>query len=68
MFCAQSVEAQGNRGITLERVGGAVAIAGAVVLGGGLLWHFLEKPGASQASGAFLTPVVTPVYAGLALG
>lgn len=59
---------QGNRGITLERVGGAVAIAGAVVLGGGLLWHFLEKPGASQASGAFLTPVVTPVYAGLALG
>ena len=52
--------------------GGLIAIiAGAGVLGAGLLWHFLEPTGPVEKTGKLtpkLTPAVAPGYAGMSLG
>lgn len=51
---------------------GAITLAGGgVLIGGGLLWHFLEPTGPAEKSGKTtpkLTPQVTPGYAGVSLG
>ena len=57
-------------GLTL---GGTIAIiAGAGVVAGGLLWHFLEPTGRAEPTTGKtkpkLTPNVAPGYAGLSLG
>lgn len=44
-------------------------IGGGLLVGGGLLWHFLEPSGSSAASNKTrLTPSVGPGFAGLSLG
>lgn len=52
--------------------GGLVTmIAGAGVLGAGLLWHFLEPTGPVEKTGKLaptITPAVAPGYAGMSLG
>lgn len=48
------------------RLGAGLLIGGAVVLGGGLLWHFLEPTGPKPS--ASLVPAVGPGYGGVALG
>jgi tetratricopeptide (TPR) repeat protein len=55
-----------------ETTGGLVAIiAGAGVVGAGLLWHFLEPTGPVEKTGKIkptLVPAVAPGYAGMSLG
>jgi tetratricopeptide (TPR) repeat protein len=55
-----------------QPVYGALTIAGGgVLIGAGLLWHFLEPTGPAEKSGKAtpkLTPQVTPGYAGVSLG
>ena len=55
-----------------ETTGGLIAIiAGAGVLGAGLLWHFLEPTGPVEKTGKIkpqLVPAVAPGYAGMSLG
>jgi tetratricopeptide (TPR) repeat protein len=55
-----------------ERTGGLIAIiAGAGVLGAGLLWHFLEPTGPVEKTGKIeprLAPAIAPGYAGASLG
>jgi hypothetical protein len=58
----------GNNGRTLETVGVVAGGVGVAAVAGGLLWHFLETPGAPSTTGATVTPVVAPGYAGLGLG
>lgn len=55
----------------LPRAGIITMLAGTAVVGGGLLWHFLEPTGPVTASGVIkprLTPAVAPGYAGMSLG
>jgi hypothetical protein len=71
MQCATSVADQGNRGRGLETVGVVVGIAGIAGVAAGLTWHFVDAKshaGSSASRGTKLTPVVTPTFAGLALG
>jgi hypothetical protein len=65
--CAADDEKTGNSGRTLEAVGIIAGSVGAAAVVGGLLWHFLERPGASK-SAASVAPDVRPGYAGLRLG
>jgi tetratricopeptide (TPR) repeat protein len=55
-----------------DRTGGLIAIiAGAGVLGAGLLWHFLEPTGPVEKTGKIaprLAPAIAPGYAGMSLG
>jgi tetratricopeptide (TPR) repeat protein len=54
------------------KTGGVVTlIGGAVILTGGLLWHFLEPTGPVEKTGKIkpvVTPAVAPGYAGMSLG
>jgi hypothetical protein len=61
-------QSTGNTGRTLETVGVVAGAVGVAAVAGGLLWHFLETPGAPSTTGATVTPVVAPGYAGLGLG
>jgi len=58
----------GNTGRTLETAGVVAGAVGVAAVAGGLLWHFLETPGAPSTTGATVTPVVAPGYAGVGLG
>jgi hypothetical protein len=58
----------GNNGRSLETVGVVVGAVGVAAVVGGLLWHFLETPGGPSTTGAAVTPVVAPGYAGLGVG
>lgn len=62
-----NAQSQGNTGRTLETVGVVAGAVGVAAVAGGLLWHFMETPGANT-TGATVTPVVAPGYAGLGLG
>ncbi len=69
--CDQSVADEGNTGRTLETVGIVGGILGIVGVGAGLVWHFTEGGAAQTASsgrGSYVTPVVTPGFAGMSLG
>ena len=57
----------GNSGRTLEAVGLVSGIVGAVLVGGGLAWHFLEPTAPKGESGARVVPEVSPGYAGLSM-
>jgi tetratricopeptide (TPR) repeat protein len=63
-----NAQSTGNSGRTLETVGVVAGAVGVAAVAGGLLWHFLETPGAPSSTGATVTPVVAPGYAGLGLG
>jgi tetratricopeptide (TPR) repeat protein len=58
---------KGNSGRSLETAGVIVGAAGLVTLGAGLVWLFTAKH-ASASDSAFVTPVLAPGYAGVALG
>jgi tetratricopeptide (TPR) repeat protein len=62
-----SAASKGNSGRTLETAGVIVGGAGLVTLGAGLVWLFTAKH-ASATDSAFVTPVLGPGYAGVALG
>jgi hypothetical protein len=65
------VASSGNTGRTLESVGIIGGIAGVVGVGAGLVWHFTEGGSAQAAAtppGTYVTPVVTPGFAGMSLG
>jgi hypothetical protein len=64
----QNAQNTGNSGRTLETVGVVAGAVGVAAVAGGLLWHFLETPGAPSTTGATVTPVVAPGYAGVGLG
>ena len=51
-------------------IGGAIIAGGAVLVAGGLLWHFLEPTGpvAKGSLSPKLTPNVAPAYAGMSFG
>ena len=69
--CAQSVADDGNAGRLMETIGIIGGIAGIVGVGAGLVWHFTEGGPAQTAStsrGTYVTPVVTPGFAGMSLG
>jgi hypothetical protein len=69
--CDSSVATEGNTGRTMETVGIIGGIAGIVGVGAGLVWHFTEGGAAQTAStgrGSYVTPVVTPGFAGMSLG
>jgi tetratricopeptide (TPR) repeat protein len=73
MHCASaSAVDQGNKGRSLERAGGVVIGGGLAIVAAGLVWHLLEKPadhsGGAPATGAHVTPVVAPGYAGVSVG
>jgi hypothetical protein len=63
-----NAQSTGNTGRTLETVGVVVGPVGVAAVAGGLIWHFRENPGAPSTTGATVTPVVAPGYAGLGLG
>jgi tetratricopeptide (TPR) repeat protein len=65
--CSADVVSKGNTGLTLIPVGYGVAGGGAVLLGAGLLWHFLEGKGTGPATQASAAPVVGPGFAGVAV-
>lgn len=65
--CTQEVASQGNRGRTLEPVGGVLAGLGVAAVVGGLIWHFNDKP-KPALTGVRLSPAFAPGYAGVALG
>ena len=70
-FCPQSVADDGNAGRLMETIGIIGGIAGIVGVGAGLVWHFTEGGPAQTAStsrGTYVTPVVTPGFAGMSLG
>ena len=57
--------------VNTRRVGLVMVIAGVAVVGGGLLWHFLEPTGPVASTGFFkpkVTPEVAPGYAGMSVG
>jgi hypothetical protein len=58
----------GNSGRTLELVGGIAGGVGLAAVAGGLVWHFMEPTGSSRTTGASVTPVLAPGYAGMGLG
>jgi hypothetical protein len=62
-----SAASKGNTGRTLETAGVIVGVAGVVTLGAGLVWLFTAKH-ASASESAFVTPVLAPGYAGVAIG
>jgi hypothetical protein len=78
MLCAQSVASEGNTGRTLQTVGVVTTVAGGAMAVGGLVWGILDighvhRERGSTAGGAtarrtYVTPVVTPGYAGITLG
>jgi tetratricopeptide (TPR) repeat protein len=63
-----NAQSTGNTGRTLETVGVVVGPLGVAAVVGGLIWHFRENPGAPSTTGATVTPVLAPGYAGVGLG
>ena len=62
---------QAETAVDRGRAGLVTLVAGVGVVGGGLLWHFLEPTGPVSSSGSVkpkLNPAVAPGYAGLSLG
>jgi len=59
---------QGNRGRLLEGVGIVSGIAGIVGVGGGIVWHLVQKPDRDRGAQLHVTPAVAPGYAGVGLG
>jgi hypothetical protein len=58
----------GNSGRTDESIGVTVGAVGLAAIAGGLIWHFAEKTGPSDSSGAVVvTPGMGPGYGGLAV-
>jgi hypothetical protein len=69
--CPQSVADSGNTGRTFETLGIIGGVAGIVGVGAGLVWHFTEStsaPATATNRGTYVTPVVTPGFAGMSLG
>ncbi len=67
--CAPNVASKGNTGITLEAVGITAGGVGLAAVAGGLIWHFAEGSSENPPStGVVVRPVVSPGYAGIALG
>jgi hypothetical protein len=70
--CPASVANAGNQGRTFETVGVVGGIVGIVGVGAGLIWHFTEGGTAAASAGtthgSYVSPVVTPGYAGMSLG
>jgi tetratricopeptide (TPR) repeat protein len=66
--CPPDVATKGNSGRTLETVGVAVLIPGAVALGAGVIWLIVQKATAVPSAGAYVSPVVAPGYAGVTVG
>jgi len=69
--CPQSVADGGNTGRLMETVGIIGGVAGIVGAGAGLVWHFTESGGTQTARttpGTYVSPVVTPGFAGMSLG
>jgi hypothetical protein len=55
----------------METVGIIGGVAGIVGVGAGLVWHFTEGGTAQTASttpGSYVSPVVTPGFAGMSFG
>ena len=70
---AQLPKDQATAGASVgQNKGGLITlICGIGILGGGLLWHFLEPTGPSTSTGSFkpkVTPEVAPGYAGMSVG
>ena len=57
----------GNTGITLETVGITSGVVGLAAIAGGLIWHFSERSSDPPSTGALVSPVVAPGYAGITL-
>ena len=66
--CPPDVASKGNSGRTLETVGVAVLVPGAVALGAGVIWLIVQKVAAAPATGTYVSPVLAPGYAGLTVG
>jgi hypothetical protein len=66
-LCAPEVASKGNSGITLETVGITSGVVGLAAIAGGLIWHFSERSDRPPSTGALVSPVVAPGYAGIAL-
>ena len=69
--CPQSVADDGNAGRLMETIGIIGGIAGIVGVGAGLVWHFTEAgpaPTTATTRGTYVSPVVTPGFAGMSLG
>ncbi len=65
---AQELTNERNPGYQNETIGAVIGSVGVAAVVGGLIWHFVEKPGgAPQAGAAQLTPTVAPGFAGLSL-
>jgi hypothetical protein len=71
-LCDPGVASEGNQGRTFETVGVVGGIVGIVGVGAGLIWHFTEggtaTAGATTTHGTYVSPVVTPGFAGMSLG
>jgi hypothetical protein len=65
--CSPAITSTGNSGRTLEGVGITTGVIGLAAMAGGLIWHFSEKSNDSPSTGAFVSPIVTPGYAGIAV-
>jgi hypothetical protein len=69
--CPQSIADSGNTGRLMETIGIIGGIAGIVGVGAGLVWHFTEAgpaPTTATTRGTYVSPVVTPGFAGMSLG
>jgi hypothetical protein len=65
--CPPDVASKGNNGRTLETVGVAVLVPGAVALGAGVIWLIVQKVTAAPSTGTYVSPVLAPGYAGLSV-
>jgi tetratricopeptide (TPR) repeat protein len=68
--CPDDIAHEGNDANSRSKVGGWVMGAGGVVLVGGVVWYFVQKPSTTTASAphgvfAHVTPSVGPSYGGL---
>jgi hypothetical protein len=77
--CTSDATNIGQQGFTLIRVGVGGFIVGGAALVGGLVWYFAQpskparvqshgEPRSTAASGVYVTPVVTPNFAGGSAG
>ncbi len=62
------INAKLSGGYRTETLGGVVIAVGAAAVAGGLVWHFLDKPGKKEGATVDVRPVATPGYAGIGVG
>ena len=62
----QDRQADAGRHVNQPIIGGIVTAGGAVLIAGGLLWHFLEPTGPKDAAKTKVQPQLGSGYAGLA--